>query len=554
MTKKIFNSIWIVAVSVFIFSALFFMGVLYNYFSILQKQQLETQVNMTSQGLENEGVAYLKDLDLGNYRITWIDQDGNVIFDNKADSSEMENHLNREEVKEAKKYGVGKSARYSTTFTEKSYYYAKKLKDGSIIRASSSQSTVLTLLLSMTQSILIIFILVILFSLILAKYATKKIVKPLNEIDLDHPLSNNEYDELSPLLHRLYKQQKEIKNKNDILEQKHSEFITITKGMQEGIVLLNTELSILDMNHAAMTLLDLDNTCIEQNILTCCSNLELQNVLQKAKDGKHVEKIIELSQGMYQLDISPVLLNDQVLGMAVLILNVTEKEKMEKLRREFSSNVSHELKTPLQTILGYAEIMSQGLVKDQDLISVSNKIYAESKRLIQLIQDIISLSNLDEGGNGLQWEKLNVYEVAQKSVNELKPFAEMNHVHIQLKGTNVYLQSVHQLLHTVFYNIIENAIKYNRENGAVNVSIKEDREQVYISITDTGIGMENKDLDRIFERFYRVDKSRSKEKGGTGLGLSIVKHAVLLLNGTIQVESKVNEGTTFKIVLPKEDE
>ena len=551
MTKKIFNSIWIVAISVFVFSAFFFMGVLYNYFSIIQKQQLETQVNMTAQGLENEGQDYLQDLDLGNYRITWIAEDGNVIFDNKANSGEMENHLNREEVKEAKKYGIGKSARYSTTFTEKSYYYAKKLTDGSIIRASSSQSTVLTLLLSMTQSILIIFILVLFFSLLLARYATKKIVKPLNQIDLNHPLDNIEYDELSPFLRRIDKQQREIKNQKNALAQKQKEFSTITKGMQEGIILLNNDLFILNINETAKTVLDLESDCVGENIMTCCHNLDLQNLLGQARKGKHVEKVIELMKGSFQVDISPVIVNSKLSGMAFLLVDVTEKEKMEKMRREFSSNVSHELKTPLQTISGYAEIMSQGLVKEEDMHTFSSKIYDESKRLIQLVQDIISLSNLDEGGTGLNWQSVNIREVADTSYRELKTFAQKRIVDVELECPDIYLDSVVQLLHSIFFNIIENAIKYNKEKGSVKIHVDEDDKNVYVAISDTGVGLSNQDKSRIFERFYRVDKSRSKENGGTGLGLSIVKHAVLLLNGTIEVESYINVGTTFKITLPK---
>ncbi len=554
MTKRIFKSMFIVALSIFVATIVLFMGVLYGYFSDLQQKQLQTQAELIVHGLENEGLSYIKNLDLENYRITWIENHGHVLYDNKTNHDEMENHQTREEVQEAIKYGTGDSSRYSTTLTEKFYYYAVKLSDGSILRVSTSQKTVLTLLLNMVQPILIIFICAFIFSLLLANYASKKIVKPLNNVNLDHPLDNEGYDELSPLLRRIHRQQMQIKEKNEELIQKKEEFTIITQGMQEGIVLLNTNLEILSMNQCARQIFHFEDTKQGFDFILLCHHAQLQELLEKAKSGKRGEIILTIHKRIYQIDISPIESNGNVSGIALFIFDVTEKTKTEQIRKEFSANVSHELKTPLQTISGCAELMMHGLVKPEDISKFSSTIYEEAQRMVKLIEDIIQLSHVEEGIYEMEWKQIDLYEVAKAVEKNLSIPAKKANVEVRVEGKSTYIITIPQLLQTILYNLCENAIKYNKPGGKVNICIQENKEEVYVEVSDTGIGIPNEYQDRIFERFYRVDQSHSKRVEGTGLGLSIVKHAVHLLKGSIRLESEIDKGTTMQLRFPKKGE
>lgn len=545
---------FIVALSIFVATIVLFMGVLYGYFSDLQQKQLQTQAELIVHGLENEGLSYIKNLDLENYRITWIENHGHVLYDNKTNHDEMENHQTREEVQEAIKYGTGDSSRYSTTLTEKFYYYAVKLSDGSILRVSTSQKTVLTLLLNMVQPILIIFICAFIFSLLLANYASKKIVKPLNNVNLDHPLDNEGYDELSPLLRRIHRQQMQIKEKNEELIQKKEEFTIITQGMQEGIVLLNTNLEILSMNQCARQIFHFEDTKQGFDFILLCHHAQLQELLEKAKSGKRGEIILTIHKRIYQIDISPIESNGNVSGIALFIFDVTEKTKTEQIRKEFSANVSHELKTPLQTISGCAELMMHGLVKPEDISKFSSTIYEEAQRMVKLIEDIIQLSHVEEGIYEMEWKQIDLYEVAKAVEKNLSIPAKKANVEVRVEGKSTYIITIPQLLQTILYNLCENAIKYNKPGGKVNICIQENKEEVYVEVSDTGIGIPNEYQDRIFERFYRVDQSHSKRVEGTGLGLSIVKHAVHLLKGSIRLESEIDKGTTMQLRFPKKGE
>lgn len=551
MTKRIFRSICLVALTVFLASVVLFMGVLYEYFSNVEQAQLKMQTTLAAQGVTNEGIDYFHDLKVKNYRISWIDAEGNVIFDSASDTAEMENHLGREEVREALSSGYGESRRYSATLMERSFYSAQKLDDGTILRLSISQNSILTLFLGMTQLICIIFVIALILSIVLAIQVSKKIVKPLNEIDLDNPLSNEGYDELSPFLRRIDSQQKQLRGQKAELLQKENELNTIIGSMNEGMILLNQKGKIISINPAARKLLDADTDCIGSDMLSLCRNLELQEILTKALQGERGENIIRLYGESYQIDADPITSENIVKGAALFFFNVTEKEKAEQIRREFTANVSHELKTPLHSISGYAELLKNDMVKENDKIPFAVKIYDEAGRMIRLVEDIISLSHLDEGADDMQRENIDLYILAEKAVQSLEPQADTVCVALELSGVPAPLNGIPQLLYSVIYNLCDNAIKYNHKNGKVMVNIQNENGMVVLSVEDTGIGIAPEHQERIFERFYRVDKSHSKAVGGTGLGLSIVKHAAKIHNAKVDVKSHVGKGTTVIVTFPK---
>lgn len=551
MTKRIFRTVFVVAISIFIASAVLFMTVLYDYFSGIQQNQLRMQIDLASQGVEDEGLDYLKNLNIKDYRVTWIGTDGKVLYDSISEADEMENHFEREEVKEALSEGYGASSRYSSTLTQRYLYGAKRLPDGTVIRLSVTQNSLLILTLGMLQPIMIIFVIAVILSAFLASRLSKKIVKPLNELNLDKPLDNNGYDELSPLLRRIDTQQKEISRQSEELKQRQNELEVMTSAMSEGIILLNNRGTVLSINKAAAKLFGTDCFCIGEDIVSINRSLELAQLLNKAKNGEHSERVVELGCGQYQMMASPVISNNIVSGIVLLILDVTEKEKAEQLRREFTANVSHELKTPLHTISGSAELLVNGMVKSEDIPIFLKRIYSEAQRMIQLVEDIIRLSHLDEGAEDMKWDMVDLYAVAEETINSLADEAENNGIKFELYGATVLINGIRQLLQEITYNLCDNAIKYNRKGGLVSVEIKNENEFAILTITDTGIGIPAEHQERIFERFYRVDKSHSKEIGGTGLGLSIVKHAAKLHNAEIELHSIVNKGTEITIKFPK---
>lgn len=551
MTKRIFRSICLVALTVFAASIFLIMGLLYEYFSDAMQAQLKMQTDLAAQGVTNEGIAYFRDLKVTNYRISWIDMNGNVLYDSASDIAKMENHLEREEIQQAIIKGYGESKRYSATLTERSLYCAQKLKDGTILRLSISQRSIFTLLLGMVQPVCIVFLIALVLSIVLAKQVSQKIVKPINEIDLDNPLSNEEYDELSPFLRRIDSQQKQMRAQKAELAQKKDELDTIIGSMNEGMILLNAKGKIISINSAAKKVLDAKDDCIGSDMLSLCRNLELQEVLAKALHGEQGQNTIQLHGESYQIDADPIISETIVKGTALFLFNVTEKEKAEQIRREFTANVSHELKTPLHSISGYAELLKNDMVKEADKIPFAGKIYEEAGRMIQLVEDIISLSHLDEGAGDMQWENTDLYTLADKAVQSLEPQANAACVTLALSGVPAVINGIPQLLYSIVYNLCDNAIKYNHENGSVMVTIENENSKVVLSVQDTGIGIAPEHQERIFERFYRVDKSHSKAVGGTGLGLSIVKHAAKIHNAKIEVKSLAGKGTTVIVTFPK---
>ncbi len=550
MTRRIFRSICMVAIGVFIASVVLFLLVLYDYFGGVQQKGLRMQTELAAHAAAHEGMGYFDGLEPAEYRITWIDADGNVLYDNRSDANEMENHLEREEIREALETGEGESSRYSSTLTERSLYCAKRLPDGSVIRLSVSQNTLLTLVLGMAQPICVIMVIAIVLSLVLATRLSKRIVEPLNHLDLENPLSNGEYDELSPLLRRLDSQQRQIKRQKDELERKQKEFEAVTEHMTEGIILLNAQGDILGINRAAKRLFGVTAPCVGQPLRSLSDSPQIAGLLQSAESGRHDERMTDLAGGRYQLLLSPVKNGDFPSGSVLLAINVTEKEKAEQMRREFTANVSHELKTPLHTIAGSAELLADGVVKAEDRPGFYLRIQKEAQRMIRLVEDIIRLSHLDEGAYDMEPEETDLFVIAEDTVRSLRAEAENAQVTLALDGEPAVMDGIPRLLQSIVFNLCDNAIKYNRAYGSVSVTVRNEGDGVLLSVADTGIGIPPEHQERVFERFYRVDKSRSKELGGTGLGLSIVKHAAKIHQARIDLQSVENGGTTVTVKFP----
>ena len=547
MTKRIFRSSLIVGVSVFVASVALIMGVLYHYFSDITRSQLNMQTTLAARGVENAGADFFAGMDLKDYRVTWIDTDGSVLYDSVSEPEKMENHAEREEIKQAFTKGTGESSRYSSAMMERFFYCAERLSDGTVLRLSIAQSTQLSLLMGMFQPICIVAGVAIVLSFILASRLSKKVVKPLNELNLEDPLNNEGFDELSPLFRRLKSQQRQIRSQSEELQKRQAEFETVTENMTEGIVLLNSKGTVLSINHAAARLLGAENTSVGQDILEINRSLKMQELLRESGKGKHAEKIMELGGRRYQVHASPVVSEGEVPGTVLLMLDVTEKEQAEQIRREFTANVSHELKTPLHTISGCAELLANGMVKPEDIPTFSTQIYTEAQRMICLVEDIIKLSHLDEGADAMKWEEVDLYQMAENVTESLSAESENAGVRIMLEGESTKLNGIPQLLQSIIYNLCDNAIKYNHKGGTVIVTVKQQEQTALLCVQDTGIGIPAEDQNRIFERFYRVDKSHSKEIGGTGLGLSIVKHAVKLHNAVLELDSVVGKGTTVTV-------
>ena len=550
MTKRIFGAVCMVALCVFLASVVLFTGVLYEYFSNVQQRQLRMQTNLAAQGAANEGIGYFDGLDVNHYRITWIDTDGSVLYDSKSDYAEMENHMEREEIRQAISEGMGESARYSVTLMERSLYCARRLPDGTVIRISVAQNTLLSLIFGMLQPICIIFAAAVIVSMVLAFRLSREIVRPLNELDLDHPLRHEAYEELMPALRRIAAQQLQIRQQEEKLRQKKQEFETVTTGMAEGIVLLNEKRVILGINPAALRLLETDFSCVGNYIFSVNRSIKLQELLQEAENGTHAERIFELGGGSYQLNASPVCSDGLVSGVVLLIQDVTEKEKAEQMRREFTANVSHELKNPLHTISGYAELLANGMVNQENITDFSARIYTEAQRMIRLVEDIIRLSHLDEGAKDMNWEKLDLYELAEDAIQHSLPKANAMGITTELCGEPAQICGIRQLIQGILCNLCDNAIQYNHKGGSVLVTVRQEETGILLSVADTGMGIPKEHQERIFERFYRVDKSHSREPGGTGLGLSIVKHAVKLHHAEIELHSAAGEGTTVMVRFP----
>lgn len=549
MTKKIFRSIFIVALTVLLSCLALIMGVLFTYFRGVQKDQLKSELNLAAAAVEMGNKNYLENVNMDGGRLTWVDADGVVLFDSASDASTMENHKDREEIKEAIQTGTGESSRFSATLTEETLYYAKRLSDGTVLRISVGLATVPALLFGILQPILIVFILALILSIVLSNRLSKKIVSPLNEIDLDRPLENDTYDEISPLLTRIEKQRKKINAQQKELEDKKNEFYAVIKNMNEGLVLLNKDGIVLSINPAASQFFNVDDA-VGKDLIETERNPEIGKAVKYAAENGSRSLEISRNGREYQLNINSIQSENEVSGIVMLIFDVTEKVFAERNRKEFTANVSHELKTPLQSIMGSAELLENGLVKKQDIPRFVGHIRTEASRLLNLIEDIIRLSRLDEHAEP-ESEEVDLFALASEEVKSLQQQATAKNVTLSVEGEKTVITGVRQLLHETIYNLCDNAIKYNVEGGSVKVKVSSAPDSAVLSVADTGIGIPAEHHDRIFERFYRVDKSRSKETGGTGLGLSIVKHAVQYMGGTIKVKSAPSKGTEITVTFKK---
>ncbi|MCI5881026.1 MAG: ATP-binding protein [Lachnospiraceae bacterium] len=551
MTKKIFHSILLVACTVLLACYLVILTSLNDYFTSLRKSQLKTQLSFASTAVEDEGIEYLKNLENGEYRLTLIDTDGTVLYDTNADAATMENHSDRREFQEAFLSGYGESHRYSRTLTEQTYYFAKKLSDDRVLRISTSQVTIVSLLLGMLQPLLVITFLAILLSVFLAKRASRNLVKPLNNLDLNDPLSNDVYEELSPLLRHMAQQNKQIALQMDELSRSQNEFNAITSNMSEGLIVLNKDGVVVSLNTAARKIFEAEEDSIGKDFLTIDRTPEISRAIKETLSGKKQELEYEKNGRNYDLCINQIVEKDEVIGVLLLAIDNTEKIQAEQNRREFTANVSHELKTPLQSIIGSADLIESGLVKPEDMPRFIGHIKTDAARLVSLVSDIIRLSQLDENTE-MNWENVDALSVAKEALEMVGPIAESRNISLTIKGEPAPLTSVHKLLYDIIYNLCDNAVKYNKEGGFVKVDVKTAGDKVQVAVSDNGVGIAPADQSRVFERFYRVDKSHSRESGGTGLGLSIVKHAVAYLKGSISLESTLGKGTTITVSFPAE--
>lgn len=543
MTEKIFRSIMLAVGGVLLTSLIIIFGCLYEYFGGIQKNQLWAELDMAVAGVEASGIEYLNTLDTVGDRLTWIAADGSVLYDGQVDCDTMDNHAEREEVRAALITGEGQSERYSNTLLEKTVYCAKRLSDGTVLRISISTAGMLTLVLGMLQPMCVVLFVALIFALWLADRLAKRIVEPLNTLDLDYPLENQAYDEIAPLLRRISQQNKQINAQRLELQQKKDEFAQITNGMQECLALLDNRGCVLSMNPAARKLFHADAQIEGRDFLTVERDREVSNAIESATQAGHSEITLTRGGRVFRLNISRIEGRTGYGGVVLLAFDVTEQIEAEQMRREFTANVSHELKTPLTVILGSSEMLQNGMVQVEDVPRFIDHIHSEAARLLTLIEDIIRLSQLDEGVE-LQTETVALDKIAKEVTEQLKEKATQSKIELTLQAEKCLLHGVPQLFYEIIYNLIENAIKYNVANGSVCVSVSKES---ILTVCDTGIGIPPEHQSRVFERFYRVDKSRSKAAGGTGLGLSIVKHAVAYLGAELNLQSEVGKGTTVTV-------
>ena len=549
MTKKIFHSILLVAGAVLLASLFVITGALYEYFGIIQKKQLKDELGLAAVSVEQQGDDFLKRLSPDRYRITWINTQGNVIYDTRTDAESLENHADRTEIKQALKDGYGESIRYSSTLLEKTIYCAQRLTDGSVLRISVSRATIGVLMLGILQPILIVLIAALVLSGMLAKRLSKRIVEPLNSLDLEHPLDNDSYEELSPLLNRINRQHNQITAQMRELKKRTDQFAQITASMNEGLVLLDNRGCILSINPAAIEIFGAEPSCVGQDFLSVDRSHDMSVAIQAALKDGHSEIHASRKGLIYQFDISRIAADGETAGVVILAFDITEKETAEQNRREFTANISHELKTPLQGIIGSAELIENGMVKPEDMSRFVGHIRLEAQRLVTLIGDIIRLSQLDEGGD-MPRENIDLLSVASAVADDLLLSADGQGISIAVEGSPANVYGVKRLLYEIVYNLCDNAIKYNRQGGSVKISTVSEGGFSSVTVSDTGIGIAPEYQNRIFERFFRVDKSHSKSSGGTGLGLSIVKHAVQYHHGKIELTSAPGKGTSITVSFP----
>lgn len=546
MSSKIFKStFWASMVTLFI-SFLLIFGMLFEYFEAQVFTELESEAGYISYAVNNYGRAYIDNFKGANTRITLIAPDGTVLADTSADTGNLENHADREEVQSALNDGSGKSTRYSDTLMQKTLYYAQKLDNGSVLRVSATQNSVIVILLGLVQPVILIIAVMLAISFYLSRRAAKAIVKPINELNLENPESNEAYDELTPLLKKLSAQHKTIERQLSEAEQSRREFKLICENMNEGLLVIDKSAKVLSYNSAALRLLEITDIN-NSSVLNFNRTKGFRDVIEKALGGNRAQSDISLDENTYNLIASPVYRNNEIIGAVIVIIDITESAKREQLRREFTSNVSHELKTPLTSISGFAEIMKSGGTPKETVIDFSTSIYDEAQRLITLVSDIMKISELDEGAVPMDNEKIDLYSLSKSIVSRLKPVADKHNISLNVIGDTAYVQGIEKILDEMIYNLCDNAIKYNKENGVVDIIINTASDKVNLTVRDTGIGIPKGEQSRVFERFYRIDKSRSKQAGGTGLGLAIVKHGAMYHNAEIKLESTEGKGTGITI-------
>lgn len=552
MTKKIFKSTVLVSAMILILGSALVMGILYRYFGKQLDGELEKEASYLAYGVEQNGVNYLEHLKQKDARITYIDASGNVLYDSQADISSMENHSDRKEFEEAVQKGHGYAERMSSTLSEKTVYYARKLTDGTVLRVAAVHSSILALMLQLLPSVIGVAIVMLILAGIAAARISAKIVKPINTLDLDHPEDNQIYEEVGPLLSRIHKQNYQIQMQLETARRNQEEFQIITENMQEGLLVIDAYTMILSGNSSVWRMFQLREPKTGDSVYSLDRNEDFRKVVEDVLKGQHGSAMLQLDGEYVQLIANPVSRDDRVVGAVLLLVNETEKVERENLRREFSANVSHELKTPLTSISGFAEIIQDGIVQGEDVQKFAGRIYREAQRLIQLVEDTIKISQLDEGENPYEWEKVDAYTVVKNVCGNLRDIAAKKNVHLFIDGEKLIFCTVKPILEEVIYNLCDNGIKYNREDGTVSIHLQELKDSVEIRVKDNGIGIPREDCSRVFERFYRVDKSHSKAIGGTGLGLSIVKHGVTFLGGTLKMLSEEGKGTEITMTFPKE--
>lgn len=534
-------------------SSLILMTFVGDYISDNTQRTMRAEAAYIAAAIEKEGIAYLEDLSETNtQRLTWIAADGSVLYDSVVDESQMENHGDREEVQEAMRTGSGESSRYSTTLAERTENYALRLQDGSVLRLSTTALSALSIFLSMTQPLAVAVAIALVLAGLLASKTSKAIVKPLEKVDLEHPEQAEVYDEMAPFLRRIAVQQKMIHKQVQEQKRRQREFSTITENMEEGLLVLDAKGEVLSCNQGALRLLGIQQVQERENVYTLNRSEIFRKCISQALQGKHEEATMESEGKSYKLLANPVTEEQLVAGVVVLMFDNTEKADRERLRREFTANVSHELKTPLTSISGFAEIIKNGMVKTEDIPRFAENIYEEAQRLIAMVQDIIQLSRLDEAEGTMEKADVDLARIGETVIKRLETSATQHHVSLFLQAEEAVIHGVPHVLEEMVYNLCDNAIRYNKESGSVTVRIENREKEVWLTVQDTGIGIPAGEQERVFERFYRVSRSRSKTIEGSGLGLSIVKHGALLHQAEVEMESEVDQGTTIRLIFPKE--
>ena len=549
MTRRIFRNSFLIGITVLLVSSILFFAVMFSNYEQQAFERLSAEAESIAQALDESGPSFLQRLEVAD-RVTLVAPDGSVLYDSAADAASLPNHLAREEIQQALECGEGRCSRYSETFLERTHYYALRLPDGSVLRTACTQESIISMIILLLEPILWVILLVLILCGVLSFRLAKQITRPINAIDLDDPALDESYQELAPLIGRLQDLLHTSRSQMDELSLRQREFTAITENMREGFLLLDGKADILSSNHSAMQVLGLDAGEAVGSLRLVCRDPDILKVVESALSGSHAEVLLTRENVTWQIIANPVMSGGSVVGAVVLLMDVTEREQREALRREFSANVSHELRTPLTSISGFAELMQAGLVPMEKVQEFSADIYRESRRLLELVNDIIKLSRLDEGGDKLERQRVELHALAENVLANLESVAEKCHVTLSLTGGAAYVTGVPALLSEMLYNLCDNAVKYNVDGGSVRVDIAQSTAETVLTVSDTGIGIPYAHQSRVFERFYRVDKSHSKAVGGTCLGLSIVKHAAQYHNARLELKSAVGKGTEIRIHYP----